>query len=194
VNDDAPGDAQLVQAALAGDRDAFGDLVTRYQDRLFNSLVRMIGSHEDAADAAQDAFLQAYTKLDSFRGDSKFYTWLYRIAMNVALSRRRRRRTMASIDHAKEAIGNEPLDSGESPEEVVISQENIEHVRVGLDQLADEHRQVLVLREIEGFSYEEIADVLSIPLGTVRSRIFRARDELRTRLKGVLGEQPERVI
>ena len=90
VNPPAITDAELVEAARAGDRDAFGDLVGRYQDRLFNTMLRIAGSREDAADAAQDAFVQAYLKLDSFRGDAQFFTWLYRIAMNVALTRRRR--------------------------------------------------------------------------------------------------------
>jgi RNA polymerase sigma-70 factor (ECF subfamily) len=182
-----------VKAALAGDRDAFGELVTRYQDRLFNSLVRMVGSHDDAADAVQDAFVQAFTKLESFRGAAQFYTWLYRIAMNVALSRRRRRRPMASVDQAKESVGDEPLDAAEGPEDVVLSQERVEHVQAALADLGDEHRQILVLREIEGFAYEEIADVLELPVGTVRSRIFRARAQLKEKLGRMWGEETERV-
>jgi RNA polymerase sigma-70 factor (ECF subfamily) len=193
VNDDAPRDAQLVEAALAGDRDAFGDLVTRYQDRLFNSLLRAGQSHEDAADAVQDAFVQAYTKLESFRGDSQFYTWLYRIARNVALSRQRRRRPMASVDHAKESAGDEPLDAGEGPEDVVLSKERVEHVQAALADLGDEHRQILVLREIEGCAYEEIAEILDLPVGTVRSRIFRARVQLKEKLTSLQGEEAERV-
>jgi RNA polymerase sigma-70 factor (ECF subfamily) len=183
----------LVEAALAGDRDAFGKLVTRYQDRLYNTLLRVVGTHEDAADAAQDAFVQAYTKLDSFRGASRFYTWLYRIAMNVALSRRRRRRPTASIDHAKEAAGEEPADVAEGPEDMVLSQERIEHVQSALGGLGDEHRTILVLREIEGCAYEEIAEILDLPVGTVRSRIFRARVQLKERLSGIWGEEAERV-
>ena len=193
MNDDAPRDAQLVEAALAGDRDAFGNLVTRYQDRLFNSLLRMVGSHEDAADAVQDAFVQAYTKLDSYRGAAQFYTWLYRIAMNVALSRQRRRRPMASIDHAKETVGEEPLDAAEGPEDVVLSQERVKHVQSALAGLGDEHKRILVLRAIEGFAYEEIADILDLPVGTVRSRIFRARVQLKEKLTSLWGGEAERV-
>ena len=193
VNDDATGDAELVEAALAGDGAAFGRLVTRYQDRLFNTLLRVVGSHEDAADAVQDAFVQAYTKLESFRGASRFYTWLYRIAMNVALSRRRRRRPTVSVDQAKEAAGEEPLDVAEGPEDAVLSQERVEQVQSALDNLGDEHRTILVLREIEGCAYEEIAEILDLPVGTVRSRIFRARVQLKQRLSGIWGEETEKV-
>jgi RNA polymerase sigma-70 factor (ECF subfamily) len=193
VNDDAPRDAQLVEAALAGDSAAFGTLVTRYQDRLFNTLLRVVGSHEDAADAVQDAFVQAYTKLESFRGASKFYTWLYRIAMNVALSRQRRRRPTASLDHAKETVGDEPADAAEAPEDAVLSQERIAHVQAALSDLGDEHRTILVLREIEGCAYEEIAEILDLPVGTVRSRIFRARGQLKEKLGALWGEQAEHV-
>jgi RNA polymerase sigma-70 factor (ECF subfamily) len=189
VNDQDPRDAQLVEAALAGDRDAFGDLVQRYQDRLFNTLLRVVGSHEDAADAVQDAFVQAYTKLESFRGASQFYTWLYRIAMNMALSRQRRRRPAASVEHAKEVAGEEPLDAAEGPEETVLSQERVEHVQAALDDLGEQHRKILVLREIEGCSYEAIAEILELPVGTVRSRLFRARVQLKERLTGVWGQE-----
>lgn len=192
MNDDAPRDAQLVEAALAGDRDAFGELVTRYQDRLFNSLLRNGQSYEDAADAVQDAFVQAFTKLKSFRGDAQFYTWLYRIARNVASSRKRRRRPTASVDHAKESAGDEPQDAGEGPEGIVLSQERVEHVQAALADLGDEHREILVLREIDGCAYEEIADILELPVGTVRSRIFRARVQLKEKLSSLLGEKAER--
>jgi RNA polymerase sigma-70 factor (ECF subfamily) len=198
VIDDASGDAarleaRLVEAALAGDRNAFGQLVTRYQDRLFNTLLRVVGTHEDAADALQDAFLQAYTKLESFRGASRFYTWMYRIAMNAALSRRRRRKPIASVDAAKEAAGEEPLDEGEGPEDVVLSQERVEHVQSALNSLGEDHRAILALREIEGCAYEEIAEILELPIGTVRSRISRARNQIKDRLVGVWGEQTKQV-
>jgi RNA polymerase sigma-70 factor (ECF subfamily) len=188
VNHPAAGDAHLVEAALAGDRGAFGDLVLRYQDRLFNSLFRMVGSREDAADAVQDAFVQAYVKLESFRGASQFYTWLYRIAMNVALSRRRRRRPTTSIDAVKENVGDEPTDAAAGPEGVLASQEMIEQVQVALAALGEEHRQILVLREIDGCAYEDIAQILDLPVGTVRSRLFRARVQLKEKLTGLSAE------
>lgn len=193
MNKDAPGDAALVEAALAGDRNAFGDLVARYQDRLFNSLLRLVGSHEDAADAVQDAFVQAFVKLESFRGASQFYTWLYRIAMNAALSRRRRRRPSASLDLAKETAGEEPTTIAAGPEDVVLSHERVEHVQAALAALGDEHRQILVLREIDGCAYEEIAEILELPVGTVRSRLFRARVQLKEQLSAAWGEETKTV-
>jgi RNA polymerase sigma-70 factor (ECF subfamily) len=189
VNHQPATDGELVEAALAGDRDAFGDLVVRYQDRLFNTLVRILGSREDAADAAQDAFVQAYAKLESFRGASQFYTWLYRIAMNVALSRRRRRRPVASVDAAKESLGEEPVDAADGPEADALSRERAEQVQAALGHLGDQQRKILVLREMEGFSYESIADILELPVGTVRSRLFRARLQLRERLRSMWGEE-----
>ena len=181
-------DAQLVAAAQGGDRDAFGDLVLRYQDRLFNTLLRVAGSHEDAADAAQDAFVQAYAKLDSFRGDAQFFTWLYRIAMNVALTRRRRRRPVASLDAAKSAAGEEPMDAAAGPDGQLLTDERTAQVHSALADLGDQHRKILVLRELEGCSYETIAQILEMPVGTVRSRLFRARLQLRDKLRTLWGD------
>ena len=179
MNQDAvPPDARLVEAAQRGDRDAFGDLVARYQDRLFNTLLRIAGSREDAADAVQDAFVQAYVKLDSFRGDSQFFTWLYRIAMNVALSRRRRRRPVGSLDAAKMNAGEEPMDAAAGPRDQLLAEERAQQVHSALADLGEVHRKILVLRELEGCSYETIADILELPVGTVRSRLFRAQDAI----------------
>jgi RNA polymerase sigma-70 factor, ECF subfamily len=188
VNDATATDAALVEAAQGGDREAFGQLVVRYQDRLFNTLLRVAGSAEDAADATQEALVQAYVKLDSFRGASQFYTWLYRIAMNIALSRRRRRRPTRSIDQAKELQGAEPVDGGASPEEALAAGERVAQVQAALDDLGEDHRAIMVLREIDGRSYEEIGEILQLPVGTVRSRLFRARLQLRDRLQMKLGE------
>lgn len=187
--DQSTADQALVEAAQRGDRDAFGQLVQRYQDRLYNTLLRIAGSHEDAADAVQDAFVQAYVKLDRFRGDSQFYTWLYRIAMNVALSRRRRRRPAPSIDAAKESAGDEPVDHAQGPADATLAGERAEQVQTALDELGEAHRKILVLREIEGCSYEAIADILQLPVGTVRSRLFRARLQLRDKLCTLWGEE-----
>jgi RNA polymerase sigma-70 factor (ECF subfamily) len=181
-------DAELVAAAQRGDRDAFGDLVLRYQDRLFNTLLRIAGSHDDAADAVQDSFVQAYTKLDSFRGDAQFFTWLYRIAMNVALSRRRRRRPVASLEAAKTAAGEEPMDAAVGPDHQMLTDERSAQLHSALADLGDQHRKILVLRELEGCSYEVIADILELPVGTVRSRLFRARLQLRDKLRALWGE------
>jgi RNA polymerase sigma-70 factor (ECF subfamily) len=189
VNDEAATDSQLVEAALAGDRHAFGELVARYQDRLYNTLLRILGSREDAADAVQDSFIQAYEKLKSFRGESQFYTWLYRVAMNVGLSRRRRRRPTMSLDGAKDLAGVEPMDGAPDPVDRLASRERAEQVHTALAHLGQEHRKILVLREMEGCSYETIADILELPVGTVRSRLFRARLQLRERLLRLWGEE-----
>jgi RNA polymerase sigma-70 factor (ECF subfamily) len=182
-------DARLVEAALQGDRDAFGDLVVRYQDRLFNTLLRIAGSREDAADAVQDAFVQAYLKLESFRGDAQFFTWLYRIAMNMALSRRRRRRPVGSLEAVKSSAGEEPMDAAAGPDGRLLATERAEQVQTALADLGEQHRKILVLRELEGCSYEVIADILELPVGTVRSRLFRARLQLRQKLRSLWGEE-----
>jgi RNA polymerase sigma-70 factor (ECF subfamily) len=164
---------------LAGDTAAFGRLVQTYQDRLYNSLLRVLGSADDAADIAQDAFVQAYVKLDSFRGGSAFYTWLYRIAFNLAMSQRRRQHYAASLDQMKSLIGSEPMDGQPTADAGVLAQERADLVHAALTELSMEHRQILVLREIDGCRYDEIAEILDLPVGTVRSRLFRARLEMR---------------
>jgi RNA polymerase sigma-70 factor, ECF subfamily len=172
-------DASLIAATLAGDTAAFGRLVGLYQDRLYNSLLRVLGSAEDAADIVQDAFVQAYTKLDTFRGSSAFYTWLYRIAFNLAMSHARRGRKIASLDGIKSLVGEEPMDGQPTAEAGVLEQERAEMVHAALAELNMEYRQILVLREIDGCRYDEIAEILSLPVGTVRSRLFRARMHMR---------------
>ncbi len=172
-------DASLIAATLAGDSSAFGRLVQLYQDRLYNSLLRVLGSADDAADIVQDAFVQAYTKLESFRGGSAFYTWLYRIAFNLAMSHMRRQHKESSLDLMKSLLGSEPTDGQPTAETGVIQQERAELVHSALAELSFEHRQILVLREIDGCHYDEIAEILDLPVGTVRSRLFRARLEMR---------------
>ena len=172
-------DFQFVEAALAGQKEAFGQLVERYQDRLIHAISRYLGSVEDAHDVAQDAFVQAYTRLASFRGEAAFYTWLYRIAFNLAMTRLRRRRPMQSLDQAKDSLGNEPIDLGATVETGILREEQARVVHTALGQLDEEFRQVIVLRELEGCAYEQIAQILEIPVGTVRSRLYRARIQLR---------------
>jgi RNA polymerase sigma-70 factor (ECF subfamily) len=167
---------------LAGDTTAFGRLVLVYQDRLYNSLLRVLGSAEDASDTVQDAFVQAYLKLDTFRGSSAFYTWLYRIAFNLAMSHARRERKTASLDGMKMTAGSEPVDGQPAPDAGMLREERIAMVRAALAELSFEYREIIVLREIEGCHYEEIAEILELPLGTVRSRLFRARIQLKDRL------------
>jgi RNA polymerase sigma-70 factor (ECF subfamily) len=172
-------DASLIAATLAGDTAAFGRLVGLYQDRLYNSLLRVLGSAEDAADIVQDAFVQAFTKLDTFRGSSAFYTWLYRIAFNLAMSHARREHKTASLDGMKALVGEEPMDGQPTAESGVLEQERAEMVHAALAELTMDYRQILVLREIDGCRYDEIAEILDLPVGTVRSRLFRARLHMR---------------
>ena len=191
ADDDPLDDTQLVEATLGGDNQSFGILVQRYQDRLFNTLLRFTGSRHDASDLVQDAFIQALVKLKSFRGDSQFYTWLYRIAMNLSLSQRRRKRPVSSVDAAKELVGEEPIDEVAGPETDLIRKERAQLVQDALLCLGEEHRQILVLREMESFSYDQIGEILDVPVGTVRSRLFRARMQLKEHLETMLQDELE---
>ncbi len=183
-------DANLIAETLAGQTAAFGKLVEKYQDRLFNTLVHLTGNAEDARDMAQEAFVQAFIKLDSFRGSSAFYTWLYRIGFNISAGMRRKHRPLSSIDCNGECNGMDPADNGNGPLEIVEQNERCRQVRHAIGQLSDEHRRVLVLREFEGFDYDTIAEVLDLPVGTVRSRLHRARLQMRELLEGtMLGKE-----
>ena len=182
VNDDA----QWIEQALAGQTAAFGQLVRKYQDRLYNTLLHVVGNAEDARDIVQDALVQAFLKLDTFRQDSTFYTWLYRIGFNVAATHRRLRKSMASVDQIRDDCGADPADQGDGPSEQAERRECVRQVHAALAELNDEYRAILVLREIDGCCYETIAEVLDLPVGTVRSRLHRARIQLREQLKETL--------
>lgn len=182
VNDDA----QLIAETLAGQSTAFGQLVRKYQDRLYNTVVHVVGSTEDARDVVQEAFVQAFIKLGTFQQTSAFYTWLYRIAFNVAASHCRRRRPTVSVEQIRENSGQEPVDGNGGPGQRLEREERCRQVQQALAALSDEHRTVLVLREIDGCCYETIAEVLDLPVGTVRSRLHRARLQLRGQLREVL--------
>jgi len=184
-------DNKLIEECLAGQTEAFGRLVERYQDRLYHTLVHTLGSREDALDTAQEAFVHAFEKLDTFQGRSAFYSWLFRIAMNAAISRKRKdRRTTASIDAARENSGIEPVDGHASaePSHALDVADKQALVKQALERLPEDYRQVLVLKEMEGLKYEEIAEIIDCPIGTVRSRIHRARQELRELLAAVLRD------
>ena len=183
-------DVQLIGEALDGDSAAFGQLVTRYQDRLYNTLVHVVGSADTAYDVVQDAFVQAYVKLETFERSSAFYTWLYRIAVNLAISNRRRAKPMASVDHAREVLGHEPIDQVDPPDARLEQRERACQVQAGLAALSEEHRTILILREVDDCSYDQIAEILELPVGTIRSRLHRARLQLRDQLKGVFQEDP----
>jgi RNA polymerase sigma-70 factor (ECF subfamily) len=183
-------DLAIIRRCRSGDGEAFGELVLRYQDRLFGTLVHLLGSLEDARDAAQDAFVLAFQKLDSFRGESAFYSWLFRIAYNAAMTRRRKDRhnQHASVETARERHGSEPVDERASsdPGDALHREERQQLVRRALGELAEEYRTALVLKEMDGLQYDEIARIVNCPIGTVRSRIHRARQELREKLSRAL--------
>lgn len=181
-------DAQLIDETLEGNSEVFGQLVRKYQARLYNTLLHVVGSREEAEDVVQDAFVQAFVKLDTFQGKSAFYTWLYRIAFNLSVSRRRRKRIQISVERERETTGDEPYDAGEAPSDQLLRQERAEQVHAALASLSEEHRAILVLREMEGCCYETISEILELPVGTVRSRLHRARLQLREQLREVLQE------
>lgn len=171
-------EAQLIQLAQRGDRDAFGQLLSRYEKPVFHQALRMVSNQEDAADMTQEAFLKAWQGLPSFHGDSAFSTWLYRLTGNVCidfLRREKKRRGDASLDDEDRDLSGQLADPAPTPQRVLERDELRRAVQSGLKNLSDEHRQVLVLREINGLSYEEIGQVLDLSAGTVKSRLARAR-------------------
>ncbi len=179
-------DQKLIDRCLDGETAAFGELVRRYQDRLYNTVYRLVDNSEDAQDIVQDAFLNAYQSLDGFKGDSQFFTWLYRIAVNTAISHKRRQRVLLSINAGRNgANGVQPLDASEysRPGEALERAEQEQRIQEALSRLSPEHRAVLVLKDLEGQKYEEMAEVLGVPIGTIRSRLHRARAELRELLE-----------
>ena len=182
-------DAQRIAHALAGSGAAFGELVEEYQDRLYNTLLHVVGNAEDARDVAQEAFVQAFLKLPSFRGQSGFYTWLYRIAVNAAATFRRRQGVMRSAERARREDDRPPA-VGDDPASRLDRDERCRQVRRAIARLGDEFRTALVLREIDGCDYETIARILDLPIGTVRSRLHRARLQLREELKEILVIEP----
>jgi len=194
-------DADLVALSRAGDRQAFGELMQRYQDRVYSLAYRLIGDREEAADAAQDAFLNAYRALGSFRGESAFYTWLFRIAVNAARSRQRRmslHATQRSLDapgDANSQRANDPVSAlravGPDPAEEAGRAERKRLVEEALARLDADQRALIVLRDLEGKNYAEIAELLDCPRGTVKSRLHRARMALRELLAPVIARSSE---
>jgi len=187
-------DAVLVEHCCGGDLEAFDRLVERHQDRIFNVCYWMLGNREEAADACQDAWVRAWRALSNFRGDSAFGTWLHRIAVNAAIdaAQRRKRAPMPYSDLAPanaedDGAANEKLEPStpfaHDPAQLALREERRLVVRNALATLPEHYRVALVLLDIEGYSYEEIAQTLKLPLGTVKSRINRARCSLRERLQ-----------
>jgi RNA polymerase sigma-70 factor (ECF subfamily) len=173
---------RLIGECLQGDTSAFGELVRRYQDRLYHTAYRLVGNAEDAQDVVQDAFLHAFQALDSFRGDSQIFTWLSRIAINIAINLRRKHRVAVSMEAAHEGgPALDPVDRSEygRPGHALEQAEQERAVQRALTRLPAEHRTVLILKDMEGQKYETMAEVLQVPVGTIRSRLHRARLELR---------------
>lgn len=176
-------DANLIRQTLQGNNGSFGELVRKYQDRLYNTVVRIVGNQSDAEDIVQEAFVRAFTKLKDFRQDCAFYTWLYRLAVNLAVTHMRKRERSISLDTSRELGFGEPLDQEESAEDSLIREERAPAIAAALAKLNKQHRTILVLREIERFDYATIAEVLCLNVGTVRSRLHRARTQMRKVLK-----------
>ncbi len=191
-------DHQLVERAQRGDKHAFELLVVKYQRKLARLLSRFIRDAAEVEDVTQEAFIKAYRALPSFRGDSAFYTWLYRIGINTAknylVATKRRAPTVTDVDH-EEAEGieeGEQLKDFNTPEHQMMSRQIAETVNQTLQELPEELRTAITLREIDGSSYEEIAQIMNCPIGTVRSRIFRAREAIAERLRPQLGTSKDR--
>jgi RNA polymerase sigma-70 factor, ECF subfamily len=191
-------DQQLVERVQRGDKQAFGLLVSKYQRKLARLLSRMIRDPAEVEDVTQEAFIKAYRALPSFRGDSAFYTWLYRIGINTAknylVSQGRRAPTSTSTDaeDAETMEDGDALRDNDTPERLMMTRQIGETVNAAMDALPEELRTAIVLREIEGLSYEEIASVMDCPIGTVRSRIFRAREAISERLRPMLDIAPDK--
>ena len=192
---DADADALLVQRVKQGDVRAFEMLVVKYQRRIERLIARMVRDTDLVQDIAQETFIRAYRALPQFRGESAFYTWLYRIAVNSAKKalmdmKRDPLVTESSMrldeDGEETSRAENELTDGETPEALLASKEIAAAVNAAIEALSDDLRQAITLREIEGLSYEEIAEVMNCPIGTVRSRIFRARDAIAARLRPLL--------
>ena len=183
---DSADDRRLIDECLKGRTAAYGDLVRRHQDRLFNTVYRVLGHTDDAQDVVQDTFISAYQSLHTFKGDSQLFTWLYRIAMNAAITLKRKKKAAISldtgskneliIDPSDQSVDNQPGDSMERNEDEA-------RLKEALARLSPEHRAVIVMKDIDDMKYEAIAEILKVPIGTVRSRLHRARLELRELLE-----------
>ena len=191
-------DQQLVERVQRGDKQAFGLLVSKYQRKLGRLLSRLIRDPAEVEDVAQETFIKAYRALPAFRGDSAFYTWLYRIGVNTAKNylvgqgRRAPTTTGFSSEDAETFDDGEQLRDINTPERLMMSREIGQTVETAMEALPEELRTAIMLREIEGLSYEEIAGIMDCPIGTVRSRIFRAREAIAEKLRPLLDTAPDR--
>lgn len=178
-------DQHLIERVLAGETEAYSALVRRWERHIYGLTLRMLGHSEDARDATQETFISAYTNLKNFRGDAKFSSWLYRIALNVCHSRLRRktRRRDTSLEQQFEDVGFEPVSHETGIDEQILGDQVSEHVRKALRAIPAEMRQVIVMKEYEGLKFHEIAEILDVPLSTVKTRMYTGLRELRKRLE-----------
>jgi RNA polymerase sigma-70 factor (ECF subfamily) len=192
VNPERAIDQKLVEKAQKGDKKAFGMLVEKYQRRLNRLLSRMVRDQSEIEDIVQDSFIKAYRAIDNFRGDSAFYTWLYRIGINTAknhlvkLGKRPKAMNEVEIEEIENFEDAPDLRSHETPESTMMSSEIVASVNQTIEALPDELKEAISLREMDGLSYEEISDLMNCPIGTVRSRIFRAREAIAEKLKPLI--------
>jgi RNA polymerase sigma-70 factor (ECF subfamily) len=191
-------DQRLVERAQRGDKQAFDLLVSKYQRKLGRLLARFIRDPAEVEDVTQEAFVKAYRALPSFRGESAFYTWLYRIGINtaknylVAMGRRAPTTTEFGSDEAEGFEEGDQLRDINTPESVLMSKEIASTVQSAMQELPEDLRTAIELREMEGLSYEEIANIMNCPIGTVRSRIFRAREAIASKLRPLLDTRKDR--
>ncbi|MFY9329732.1 MAG: RNA polymerase sigma factor RpoE [Georgfuchsia sp.] len=191
-------DQVLVKRIQAGDQQAFGLLVTKYQRKLMRLVMRLVRNPAEAEEVTQEAFIKAYRALPGFRGESAFYTWLYRIGINAAknwlMSNGRSASTLSDVDNEEAEVydSGELLRDMDTPERILMSRQIAETVDAAMDRLPEDLRTAVTLREIDGLSYEEIANAMNCPIGTVRSRIFRARETIAEELKPLLDASPDR--
>ncbi len=187
-------DLELVKRVQRGDKTAFDLLVLKYQHRIGAVIGRFVPDYAESQDIAQESFIRAYRAIGNFRGDSQFYTWLYRIAVNTAknhLAANKRRPPSSDVEaeDAEHFSGAQRLRDNDTPEHELLRQEIAREVSATVAELPEELRQAIILREMDGLSYEEIAETMDCPIGTVRSRIFRAREAIDARLRPLMDRE-----